>query len=139
MSIFDRNISENPLEYKDNPAYKYLKNYVLKYIKTNNAFDKYGISKEDLLYIKNDRNSILEWVLEECINPVEYIKGNDNGILIVCDWGVEAENAFTSIYKMGRRYVKINHISSETIPWKGTYEYSFVKKVKKKVIVYEYE
>lgn len=120
---------------KDNPAYKYIRNYVLKYIKANPIVNDYEVTKEDISDIKNNRHDILEWMLEEHLNQCDFFQ---NGALIVYDWCVEDENTFTSIYKLGRRYVRINYNISGTNPLKGIYEYSFVKQFKKKVIVYEY-
>lgn len=116
-------------------AYLFLKKYVQKYLKEN--FDilseKYGITKDDLLDLKKDKNAILEWVLGEHLNDNEF---KELGVTIQSDWGIENENVHTTIYKIGRKFIRSNFKNGE---YMSNHKFDFVKIVKKKVIIYSYD
>lgn len=116
-------------------AYLFLKKYVQKYLKGN--FDalseKYGITKDDLSFLKKDKNAILEWVLGEHLDDNEF---KELGITIQSDWGIEDENTHTTIYKIGRKMIRSNFKNGE---YMTNHKFDFVKPVKNKIIVYSYD
>lgn len=116
-------------------AYLFLKKYVQKYLKENfdKLSEKYGITKDDLSDLKKDKNAILEWVLGEHLDDNEF---KELGITIQSDWGIEDENVHTTIYKIGRKFVKSRFKNGE---YMSNHSFDFVKPVKKRVVVYSYE
>lgn len=116
-------------------AYLCLKKYVQKYLKENfdKLSEKYGITKKDLLDLRKDKNSILEWVLGECLDDNEF---KELGIVVKSDWGIEYENTHTTIYKIGRKFVKSSFKDGE---YMVNHNFDFVKPVKKKITVYSYD
>lgn len=116
-------------------AYLFLKKYVQKYLKENfdKLSEKYGITKDDLLDLRKDKNAILEWVLGEHLDDNEF---KELGITVQSDWGIEDENVHTTIYKIGRKFIRSNFKNGE---YMNNHKFDFVKPVKKRVIVYSYE
>ena len=116
-------------------AYLFLKKYVQKYLKENfdELSEKYGITKNDLSDFRKDKNAILEWVLGEHLDDNEF---KELGIVIKSDWGIEDENTHTTIYKIGRKFVKSSFKNGE---YMVNHKFDFVKPVKKRVVVYSYE
>ena len=88
-------------------AYLFLKKYVSKYLKDNfeALSKKYGITKQDLSNLRKDKNAILEWVLGEHLGNNEF---KDLGITVKSDWGIVDEEVHTTIYKIGKKYVREN-------------------------------
>lgn len=117
------------------PAYLCLKKYVQKYLKENfeHLSEKYGITKKDLSDLIKDKNAILEWVLGEFLDDNEF---KELGIVIQSDWGIEDENTHSTIYKIGRRFIKNSFKDGE---YMINHRFEFVKLVKKRIIVYTYE
>jgi hypothetical protein len=116
-------------------AYLFLKKYVQKYLKENfdKLSEKYGITKKDLSDLGKDNNSILEWVLGECLDDNEF---KELGITIQSDWGIEEENTHTTIYKIGRKFIRSNFKDGD---YMKNHKFDFVKAIKKRVIVYSYD
>jgi hypothetical protein len=116
-------------------AYLSLKKYVQKYLTENfgKLSQKYGIKKNDLSDLKKDRNAILEWLLGEHLDDNEF---KELGITIHSDWGIEDENTHTTIYKIGRKFIKSSFKNGE---YMSNHKFEFVKLVKKRVIIYSYE
>ena len=112
-------------------AYLFLKKYVQKYLKENfdTLSEKYGITKDDLSDLKKDKNSILEWVLGEHLGNNEF---KDLGITVKSDWGIVDEEVHTTIYKIGKKYVRENVKQGY---YMQKHQYDFVKPVKKKITI----
>lgn len=112
-------------------AYFFLKKYVLKYLKNNfeALSKKYDITKQDLSDLRKDKNAILEWVLGEHLGNNEF---KDLGITVKSDWGIVDEEVHTTIYKIGRKYIRENVKQGY---YMQKHDYDFVKPVKKKIII----
>ena len=112
-------------------AYLFLKKYVSKYLKDNfeALSKKYGITKQDLSNLRKDKNAILEWVLGEHLGNNEF---KDLGITVKSDWGIVDEEVHTTIYKIGKKYVRENVKQGY---YMQKHDYDFVKPVKKKITI----
>lgn len=125
---------KNIEKYK-NPAYLALKKLVLKYVKDhfNTLSEKYEISKQDLSDLRRNKNAILEWLLGEHLGSNEF---KEMGITIQSDWGIVDEEIHTTIYKIGKRYVRENVRQGS---YMTDHIYEFVKPVRKKIVVETFE
>jgi hypothetical protein len=116
-------------------AYFYMQKYVIKYIKDNfdQLSEKYGITKNDFSDLIKNKNAILEWVLGEYLDDNEF---KQNGIVIKSGWGIEDENTHTTIYKIGRKFVKSSFKNGD---YMNNHKFEFVKPIKKRITIYYYD
>lgn len=74
--------------------------------------------------LRKDKNAIFEWVLGECLDDNEF---KEIGIVIKSNWGIDDENTHTTLYKIGKRFIKSSFKNGE---YMNNHKFEFVKPVK---------
>lgn len=119
---------------KSSPARDFLKKFVIDYV-TKNLNKLKPINpdvNDDLVSDIENKPYDLNWVLFEVLPHDKAFK--KLGIIVKSDW---IDDTFETIYKIGSKTIRLRFINEDIYLSVGTYE--FVKLVKKKVVVYEYE
>lgn len=125
----------NTLIRKKTSARDFIKKFVLKYTKDNweklNAQNN-GVDKNILKDIKKDE-ICLDWILGEVLMHGDF---KELGFTLQADWK-EDDKVHETIYRIKKKYIR-------QIFKQGEYQvkpflFEFVKPVKKKIVVYQYE
>lgn len=115
-------------------AYLFMKKFVLGFLKENpQLLEKYDISLKDISDLKNDKNSILEWVIGEYLDEGEF---KTLGYTIESGWQ-EGTDIYRSVYHIKRKYVAISFKDGEYLS--SPHSFEFVKPTKKRIIIHDFE
>jgi hypothetical protein len=121
---------------------RFVINYINDYPTDPILINSDSFSKKELLKdIRKSKagvdNTILEWFLGEHFRPTK----TNTDFILYSEWGEDKElepTIHTTIYKINNKFVRETFTYSDGYLFKQ-HKFEFVKQVKKKIIVFEYE